>query len=183
MLFNKVAGHFKNFFLKLKIGKKDEILSKYHLVARHFKIVSTFYNIRYFKGEYFCLCLCQNLEFASAPPPSFPTVLVRGHLCKCTSDVEIVSLFTTSFTKNYGSRPLLACLVFLVHRILMHKENKDLIFNTAVTPKQSTVTAVLKFPFYFMGQFITKNIASSWRNHFILVKIGRNRIYLSSLLN
>ena len=68
MLFNKVAGHFKNFFLKLKIGKKDEILSKYHLVARHFKIVSTFYNIRYFKGEYFCLCLCQNLEFASAPP-------------------------------------------------------------------------------------------------------------------
>ena len=40
MLFNKVAGHFKNFFLKLKIGKKDEILSKYHLVARHyFKII------------------------------------------------------------------------------------------------------------------------------------------------
>ena len=110
------------------------------------------------------------------PPPSFPKVLVRRHLCKCTSDVEIVSLFTTSFTKNYGSRPLLACLVFLVHRILMHKENKVLIFNTAATPKQSTVTALLKLTFYFMGQSITKNIASRWRNHFILVKIGKNRI-------
>ena len=41
MLFNKVVGHVKDFFLKLKIGKKDEILSKYHLVACHFKIVST----------------------------------------------------------------------------------------------------------------------------------------------
>ena len=51
-------------------GKKDEILSKYHLVACHLKIVTALvHDRRYLKGEYFGLCLCQNLEFVSAPTP------------------------------------------------------------------------------------------------------------------